>query len=341
MNTELFDYDLPPKYIAQKPAEPRDSSKLLVLKRNNGLEHKYFFDITGYLQKGDCLVINDTKVRPARLKGIKKSSSNQEIADPAKIEMLILNKKNNRWEALVKGLRRLKEGDEVTFKNFSVKIERIFSEGLVEISSKEDIEKKIPLSGKLPLPPYIKKYTGSENRYQTVYARKATSVAAPTAGLHFTDSLLQRIDQKGVKIVPVHLSVGWDTFKPVREKEVENHKIHSEAFSVSKETAEIINKTKREGKKVIAVGTTTARVLESAANNSFVRPLSGKTDLFIYPGYRFKIVNALITNFHLPESTLLMLVSAFYERKEILKAYEAAKRNKYRFFSFGDAMMII
>ena len=335
MKTALFDYNLPESFIAQKPAEPRDSAKLMVLNRNKKtVKHKIFLNIVDYLKPGDCLVVNQTKVIPARLKGQKADTG-------AKIELLLLRKRDSAWEALAKGARKLKQGSEIEFKNFKVTVTDKREGGLVRIVSNEKIEDLMRLAGDLPLPPYIKNYKGPPERYQTVYAKEKGSVAAPTAGLHFTEGLLRAIKEKGVNIASVNLHVSWDTFMPVRENEIENHKIHNEHFSVGDQAVEAINKAKASGKKVVAVGTTVVRTLESASENNTVKPAVGETSLYIYPGHSFKIVDAVITNFHLPKSTLLMLVSAFAGREFLLEAYGEAKKNNYRFFSFGDAMLII
>ena len=335
MKTDEFVYELPKRFIAQEPVTPRDSAKLMVVDRKDGsIKVKHFSDLPLYLNDGDCLVVNETRVRPARIRGVKKSTG-------AKIELLFLDKENKEWEALAKPAKRLQAGDKVEFENFTVTITGKTNEGHVKIVSDEKIEKLIETSGTLPLPPYIKNYTGPQERYQTVYSKTPNSVAAPTAGLHFTEGLLKRIVEKGIGIARVDLSVGWGTFSPVRENEIEEHKIHSERFMVSNEAAATINDTLSNGKKVFAIGTTSVRTIESTAKNGRVVPASGNTELFIYPGFDFQITSAMVTNFHLPKSTLLMLVSAFAGKDLILEAYRQAKKEDFRFFSFGDAMLVI
>lgn len=345
MKTSLFDYDLPEELIAQAPLGRRDGSRLLMLnKRTGDIEHRVFSDVVTFLGPGDCLVVNDTKVIPARLIGRKTTG--------AKAEILLLKElqKNGRdasWEALVKPGRRLKEGDTVLFdrEGLAARIgERLQNGGrVVSFSSDSDIREAIKANGKAPLPPYIKAELEDGGRYQTVYfdPGKERSAAAPTAGLHFTDKLLMQAQNKGVKIASVSLDIGLDTFRPVKTEDIEEHDIHSERIELGDETAEIINKTKSSGGRVIAVGTTVVRTLESCADEGGkIKPFAGNTNLFIYPGYRFKVIDGMITNFHLPRSTLLMLVSAFGGHENIMRAYEEAIAKRYRFFSFGDAMLI-
>ncbi len=336
MKTSDFDYHLPESSIAQTPAEPRDSSRLLVLHRDTGeVEHRIFRDVTDYLNAGDLLVLNQTRVIPARIYARKETGG--------RVELLLLRRRDElTWEALVggKGLRvgrmaRVEDGPEVQI------IEELEgSERLIKFS--EPIEPYFSKVGNIPLPPYIHEKLDDPERYQTVYAKEPGSAAAPTAGLHFTPRLLEELQVKGVKIAYVTLHVGLDTFAPVNEENPEEHKIHSEWYELSQETADLINRTQQSGGRVIAVGTTSVRTLESAA--SIQSPLSaftGSTSLFILPGYQFKIVDAMITNFHLPKSTLLMLVSAFTGRERILETYEVAVKEGYRFYSFGDAMLIL
>ena len=333
-------YDLPKEQIAQKPLEDRSSSRLMVLDKNDkSIEHRYFSDIMEYITDKDCLVLNDTKVIPARLLGVKEGTG-------AHVEVFLLKRIDDRkWETLVKPGKRLKPGAKVVFGNGELKceIKDTLDDGLriVEFEFDGIFEEILDSLGQMPLPPYITEKLEDKNRYQTVYAKNSGSAAAPTAGLHFTDELLEKLKSKGVKIAYVTLHVGLGTFRPVKVENVEEHKMHSEFYRIDKEACDIINATKKSGGRVISVGTTSTRTVESAADeNGFLEPKSGNTEIFIYPGYRFKVIDSLITNFHLPESTLLMLVSALYDRKEILKAYEEAVKEKYRFFSFGDAMLI-
>ena len=338
LTTKDFFYELPPELIAQTPIEPRDASRLLVLDRESGeIEHRRFSDITEYLNEGDVLVVNDSKVIPARLYGVKEESG-------ITIEVVLLRSRGlDIWEALVRPGRRCKPGTHI-----------IFGDGLLGAEVLETVEggnrllkftyegdnlfSILDRVGQMPLPPYIKEKLADKNRYQTVYANVEGSAAAPTAGLHFTEELMERLRQKGVVIAPVMLHVGLGTFRPVKEDKIADHEMHAEFISVSKESADLINNRKG---RVIAVGTTSCRVLESAADeNGVIHPVTDDTRIFIYPGYRFKLVDALITNFHLPESTLLMLVSAFSSRETILSAYREAIENTYRFFSFGDAMLL-
>ena len=335
MLTSEFDYDLPESFIAQTPAEPRDSSRLLVLPRDTGkLEHRIFRDVSDYLQAGDLLVLNQTRVIPARIYARKETGG--------RVELLLLRRRDElMWEALVggKGLRvgrvaRVENGPDVKI------IEELDgSERLIKFS--EPIEPYFPKVGNVPLPPYIHEKLEDPERYQTVYAKDPGSAAAPTAGLHFTPRLLEELQVKGVRIVYVTLHVGLDTFAPVNEEYPEEHKIHSEWCELTQDTADLINQTKQSSGRVIAVGTTAVRTIESAVGQDGVLSYVGQTSLFILPGYQFKIVDAIITNFHLPKSTLLMLVSAFAGRERILETYAAAIEEGYRFYSFGDAMLIV
>ena len=341
MKKSDFYYDLPEELIAQDPLADRSSSRLMVLGRGDGhLEHRHFSDITEYLKKGDCLVLNDTKVIPARLLGTKEETG-------AAVEILLLNNKGGDiWEALVKPGKKLKEGSFVNFGDGRLKasIEKVLPDGnrLVRFYYTGIWEEILDELGTMPLPPYITHALKDKSRYQTVYAKYDGSAAAPTAGLHFTKELLGRIEESGVNIAYVTLHVGLGTFRPVKAENILDHHMHSEWYSVSEETADIINSTKQENGRVICVGTTSCRTVESAADGKgFVKAGSGDTDIFIYPGYTFKVTDALITNFHLPESTLLMLVSALAGRETILDAYREAIDQRYRFFSFGDAMFII
>lgn len=340
MTTEDFDYDLKEELIAQTPLEKRDSSRLLTLNKQNGkIEHKIFTDIIDYLNKGDTLVLNDTKVLPARLIGEKEDTK-------AIIEILLLkNIKNDIWECLTKPARRIKIGTIITFGNGLLKAECIkeAEEGIrhYKLIYNGILMEILDKLGTMPLPPYIHEKLKDQSRYQTVYAKEIGSAAAPTAGLHFTKDLLKKIEKKGVNICYITLHVGLGTFRPVSVKNVEDHKMHSEFYSMSQQTASILNKTKENGGRIIAVGTTTTRTLETILlkEKSF-KECSGWTDIFIYPGFQFKAIDCLITNFHLPKSTLVMLVSALAGRENILNAYKIAVDNNYRFFSFGDAMFI-
>lgn len=335
-----FYFYLPEELIAQHPLEKRDESRLMVVDKKTGsIEHKIFKDIVDYLEEGDCLVLNNTRVMPARLIGVKEGSG-------GKMEFLLLRRiDKDNWETLVKPGKRAKIGARFVFGNGELKAE-IVREGeegsrIVRFNYEGIFEEVLDRLGQMPLPPYIKGKLQDKERYQTVYSKEVGSAAAPTAGLHFTKELLEKIKEKGVKIAFVTLHVGLGTFRPVKAEKVEEHTMHSEYYVMSKETADIINSVKERGKKVIAVGTTSNRTLETIADeNGRVREQSGWTDIFIYPGYKFKIVDALITNFHLPESTLIMLVSAFAGKDIIMNAYKEAVNNKYRFFSFGDAMFL-
>ena len=335
-----FYYDLPKELIAQHPLEHRDDSRLLVVNKNTGeLEHSQFKKIVNYLNKGDCLVLNDTRVIPARLLGINKESG-------GKMEFLLLKRiKNDVWETLAKPGRRATIGSEFIFGQgeLTIKVLEIKEDGsrIVELIYEGIFEEVLDALGQMPLPPYIKEQLEDNDRYQTIYSKERGSAAAPTAGLHFTRELLSEIRKKGVEIAFITLHVGIGTFRPVKEVNIEDHDMHSEFYIIDLENAEKINTAKRNGGKIVAVGTTSSRTLETVADaEGIVSESSGWTDIFIYPGYSFKIVDALITNFHLPESTLIMLVSALSNREIILNAYNIAIKNRYRFFSFGDAMLI-
>lgn len=340
MNVKDFDYELPQELIAQDPIEDRSSSRLMILDKETGnIRHEIFHDIVKELRAGDCLVINDTKVIPARLFGTK-------VGTEAKIEILLLKRKENDiWEVLVKPGKKARPGTEILFGDGRLKgtVIDIVEEGnrLIQFSYEGIFEEILDELGQMPLPPYITHQLKDKDRYQTVYAKREGSAAAPTAGLHFTKELLKQIEEMGVTIAHVTLHVGLGTFRPVKVENVQEHHMHSEFYIVEEAEAEKINAAKRAGHRVIAVGTTSCRTLESATGEDGVLKVgSGWTDIFIYPGYRFKMIDALITNFHLPQSTLLMLVSALAGREHILAAYEEAVRERYRFFSFGDAMFI-
>lgn len=334
-----FYYDLPEELIAQTPKEPRDSSRLLVYNRQTKeVEHKIFRDIVNYLRAGDVLVVNNTKVLPARLFATTKNGG--------AVEVLLLKRLDiDKWEVLVKPGRKCTVGKELKIsEELSLVVEGITPTGerIVKFIYDGIFEEILDRLGSMPLPPYIKTQLKDKNRYQTVYAKHEGSAAAPTAGLHFTPELLRKIRDMGVEIAEVLLHVGLGTFRPVKEDIITDHKMHSEHYEISAETAEIINSAKREGRRVIAVGTTSVRTLESASDeNGFIKPCNADTQIFIYPPYKFKCVDALVTNFHLPESTLIMLVSALTGREEVLSLYETAVKEKYRFFSFGDAMMVL
>lgn len=339
MKTQDFDYDLPEELIAQKPLLQRDASRLLVYDRKyNKTEHRHFYDVLDYLKPGDVLVLNNTRVLPARLLGVKRGTTRQ-------VEFLLLNRQNAwDWEVILKPGKKLKPGDIVDFASIlSAEIKAKKEDGVVDVSFQYDgvFEAILDELGQMPLPPYITQKLEDKTRYQTVYAKVDGSAAAPTAGLHFTPELLEKIRQKGVRIVYVLLHVGLGTFRPVKAEEIGEHIMHSEYFSVSPAAAEEINSAKAAGGRVVAVGTTCVRTLESASVDGKIVSQSGNTDIFIFPGYAFKTVDALITNFHLPKSTLVMLVSAFAGREKTLDLYRLAVEEKYRFFSFGDAMMII
>lgn len=337
MEVTDFDYNLPEELIAQTPVEPRDSSRLLVMDKKTGeLEHRHFYDLPEYLKPGDLLVFNDTRVIPARLHGVKTTG--------AHVEVFLLTRKNaTDWEVLVKPGKKLQKGAQIKFSeelsceildttDFGGRIARFHYEGI--------FEEILDRLGETPLPPYIHEKLKDSERYQTVYNRERGSAAAPTAGLHFTKELLKKIKDMGVEEVFVTLHVGLGTFRPVNESRIEDHKMHREFYTVSQEAADAINKAKREGQRIIAVGTTSVRTLESAGASGEMKAGGSWTSIFIYPGYQFRFVDALVTNFHLPQSTLIMLVSALSSRENILHAYKVAVQEKYRFFSFGDAMFI-
>ena len=336
MKVSDFNYNLPKELIAQVPIKDRDQSRLMVLDRKNKtIEHKIFKDIIDYLEPGDCLVRNNTKVIPARLYGVKEETG-------ANVEFLLLKRVNGDiWEVMVKPGRKLMPGVRVEFGNGLLKAEILekFEDGNRKVKFEYNgIFNEI---GLMPLPPYIHEKLKEKDRYQTVYAKYEGSAAAPTAGLHFTDELFKKLKEKGVEVANVTLHVGIGTFRPVKVENIEEHDMHSEHFYIKAEDAEKINKAKREGHRVIAVGTTSCRVLESVADdNGYVKEVEGDTNIFIYPGYKFKCLDALITNFHLPESTLIMLVSALAGKDFIMQAYEEAVKEQYKFFSFGDAMFI-
>ena len=340
MKLEEFDYNLPEELIAQTPIKQRDASRLMVLDKKNGeIEHKHFYDIIDYLNKGDTLVLNDTKVLPARLIG-------EKVSTKAVIEVLLLkNKEGDTWECLVKPARRIHVGDVVSFGDGLLKLTctEVKDEGIrvFEASYEGIFYELLDKLGTMPLPPYIHEKLEDKDRYQTVYAKEVGSAAAPTAGLHFTEELLERIKEKGINIVYLTLHVGLGTFRPVKVEDVTKHKMHSEFYSLSSEVADILNKTRENGKRIIAVGTTSTRTLETVYEKfGEFREDSGFTDIFIYPGKEVKSIDGLITNFHLPKSTLIMLVSAIAGKDNILNAYKIAVKEKYRFFSFGDAMFI-
>lgn len=344
MNISDFDYELPKELIAQRPSEKRDEARLLVLHRSSGqIEHRHFYDIADYLNPGDCLVMNNSKVIPARLFGKKeKTGANVEF-------LLIKRREGDVWETMVRPGKRLRPGDVVSFGENSELRAEITNYGddgtrIVRFSYDGVFMEILERLGAMPLPPYIERSSELEDkeRYQTVYCREEGSVAAPTAGLHFTEQLLEDVRAKGVRTAFVTLHVGIGTFRPVKCERVEEHKMHIEEYHVDEENARIINETKAAGGRVIAVGTTSARTLESAADaEGHLQPGSGSTGIFIYPGYRFKMVDSLITNFHLPKSTLLMLISALYDREKILAVYREAVEQRYQFFSYGDAMFLI
>lgn len=352
MRVDEFDYELPEELIAQKPADKRDASRLMVVHReSHTLEHKHFFDILDYLNEGDVLVLNNSKVLPARLYGVKEGTG-------AKIEFLLIKRiEGDTWETMVRPGRRMKPGDSVIFCEnplFKAKVVDYGADGtrIVDFEYEGIFMERLEAIGSMPLPPYIERASEDDDkdRYQTVYCREEGSVAAPTAGLHFTEELLSKAADKGVELVYVTLHVGIGTFRPVKCENVEEHSMHFEEYYISEDAADTINRAKRDGRRVISVGTTSTRTVESAAyfmdsseNEADcwqVKSGSGSTGIFIYPGYEFKIIDSLITNFHLPKSTLMMLISALYDREHILEAYEEAIRERYRFFSYGDAMFI-
>ena len=341
MNITEFNYNLPEELIAQIPIKNRDESRLMVLDRKSKtIEHKVFKDILNYFEEGDCLVINNTKVLPARLYGKKDTGAN--------VEFLLLNRiQGDIWEVMVRPGRKIHKGTIVTFGDglLEAEVMEVMENGNRKVLFKYEgiFNEILEQIGLMPLPPYIKESLKENDRYQTVYAKYEGSSAAPTAGLHFTKELLEKLKEKGVVIANVTLHVGIGTFRPVKVEKIEEHDMHSEHFYIKQEDVDKINETKREGKRVIAVGTTSCRVLETIASeeNGMVEPTEGDTKIFIYPGYKFKCIDGLITNFHLPESTLLMLVSALAGKEYIMKAYNEAVKEKYKFFSFGDAMFII
>ncbi len=338
MKLSDFMYDLPEERIAQTPVEPRDHSRLMVIHRDTGeIEHRHFYDIIEYLNPGDCLVINETKVIPARLYGERPTGGACEV-------LLLKQLGPKRWETLVRPGKKLKPGAEVMFGDGRLRCRVMETTDvggrIVEFECEGSFEAALDALGEMPLPPYIHEKLEDRDRYQTVYAKQDGSAAAPTAGLHFTPELMDRIRQKGVDIVPVLLHVGLGTFRPVKVENIEEHEMHSEYFEVTPDAAERINAARQSGGRIIAVGTTSVRTLESAAKDGRLVAKRGDTNIFIKPGYRFQLVDALITNFHLPGSTLIMLVSALWDRERILAAYRIAVEEEYRFFSFGDAMLI-
>lgn len=341
MKVEDFDFELPEERIAQTPIEKRDHSRLMVLNREDGsIEHKRFYDIIDYLAPGDTLVLNDTRVMPARLIGTKEDTG-------ATIEVLLLKQKEkDHWEALCKPAKRVKQGTVISFGNGELKAKcvKILEEGLREFELIYDgiFLEVLETLGQMPLPPYISEQLANRERYQTVFSKVVGSAAAPTAGLHFTEELLKQLKEKGVHLAYLTLHVGLRTFRPVAVDHIEDHKMHAEFYMVSQETAERLNETRRQGKRIISVGTTTTRTLETIRQKyqDEFKEDSGWTDIFIYPGFQFRAIDGLITNFHLPKSTLIMLVSAFASREAILHAYDVAVKENYRFFSFGDAMFI-
>ncbi len=340
MKKSDFYYELPEELIAQTPLEKRDASRLLHLDKETGaMEHRHFYELPQYLRAGDCLVLNDTRVLPARLLGCRKTGGSVEL-------VLLRDLGNGRWECLSRPGRKTKPGTELSFGNgeLTATVADVAEGGnrIIQFHYEGIFLEVLERLGKMPLPPYIKEELKDAERYQTVYSRELGSAAAPTAGLHFTPELLKQIEEMGVKVCFVTLHVGLGTFRPVKEEEIENHEMHQEFCVVSQETADIVNNVKKNGGRVIAVGTTSCRTLESfTEEDGTLRAGSRWTDIFIYPGYRFKCIDGLITNFHLPESTLVMLVSALAGRENILHAYDTAVKMRYRFFSFGDAMMIM
>ena len=339
MKLSDFMYDLPEERIAQTPIEPRDHSRLMVLHRDtHEIEHRHFYDIIDYLNPGDCLVINETKVIPARLFGEKPTGGACEV-------LLLKQLAPKKWETLVRPGKKLRPGAEVIFGGgrLRARVLETTSDGgrIVEFECEGTFEAALDELGQMPLPPYIHERLENRDRYQTVYAKQEGSAAAPTAGLHFTPELLERIRAKGIDIVPVLLHVGLGTFRPVKAENIEEHQMHTEYFEVTEDAARRVNAARERGGRIIAVGTTSVRTLESAARDGRLQPMRGETSIFIKPGYRFQLVDALITNFHLPGSTLIMLVSALYDLPHILSAYNLAVQEHYRFFSFGDAMFIV
>lgn len=340
MDIEAFDYHLPESLIAQTPLKNRDESRLLVLGRKTGnIAHKHFKNIIDYIESGDTLVLNDTRVMPARLFGLKEETG-------AKVEMLMLTQlEDNDWEVLLKPAKRIKVGDKLSFGEGKIVAECLetLDQGgrIMRLNYEGILQERLDELGEMPLPPYIKERLDDPNRYQTVYAKASGSAAAPTAGLHFTDELLEQLKAKGVNIAFITLHVGLGTFRPVSVENIDDHEMHSEYYQMNQETADLLNATKANGHRIFSVGTTSTRTLETImqTRNNFVAE-SGWTDIFIYPGFDFKAIDGLITNFHLPKSTLVMLVSAFSSRDYILNAYQQAVKSEYRFFSFGDAMLI-
>ncbi|NWK85565.1 tRNA preQ1(34) S-adenosylmethionine ribosyltransferase-isomerase QueA [Staphylococcus sp. GSSP0090] len=341
MDIEAFDYHLPESLIAQTPLKNRDESRLLILGRQSGnIEHKHFKDVVNYFNEGDTLVLNDTRVMPARLFGMKEETG-------AKVEMLMLTQiEGNDWEVLLKPAKRIKIGNKLSFgegKIIAECIEELEQGGrIMRLHYDGILQERLDELGEMPLPPYIKERLDDQERYQTVYAKATGSAAAPTAGLHFTDELLERIRAKGINIAFITLHVGLGTFRPVSVDNIDEHEMHSEYYQMDEATAELLNRTRANGNRIISVGTTSTRTLETImqSNDHFIAK-SGWTDIFIYPGFKFKAIDGLITNFHLPKSTLVMLVSAFSSRDYIINAYNQAVASEYRFFSFGDAMLII
>ncbi len=341
MKTSDFYYDLPEELIAQTPLEPRDSSRLLVMNRETGeIKHQHFYDIIDYLKEGDCLILNDSRVLPARIYGTKDETG-------ANVEFLLLRHIEDKcWEALAKPGKKAKIGTRFSFGNglMTCTVTDVLEDGnrILQFECDGNFYEALDQLGQMPLPPYIHEKLKDKERYQTVYSRELGSAAAPTAGLHFTDELLQKVKDKGVKIGFVTLHVGLGTFRPVKVDDVTKHHMHSEHYEIPQKTVDLINETKKNGGRVISVGTTSCRTLETAAQkDGHIRASEGWTDIFIYPGFKFKVLDGLITNFHLPESTLIMLVSAFAGYDNVMNAYKIAVQKKYRFFSFGDAMIIL
>lgn len=341
MKTSDFYYDLPKELIAQTPVEPRDHSRMLVLDRKTGeVEHRHFYDIIDYLHEGDLIVANDSRVLPARIFGVKEETG-------ARVEFLLLRQiSGNRWETLCKPGKKAREGARFTFGDgiLTATVAEVKNDGnrVVDFDCNESFFATLDKIGQMPLPPYITEELKDKERYQTVYSHELGSAAAPTAGLHFTEALMDKIRQKGVGIAYVTLHVGLGTFRPVKVDDVTQHKMHSEHYEIPAETARLINETKANGGRVIAIGTTSCRTLESVATQyGAIKPCEGFTDIFIYPGYEFKVLDGLVTNFHLPESTLIMLVSAFAGYDNVMHAYQTAVENRYRFFSFGDCTLIL
>jgi S-adenosylmethionine:tRNA ribosyltransferase-isomerase len=342
MNIDEFDYHLPPDFIAQKPIEPRDSSRLMILNRaDNSIGHRHFYDVTDYLNSGDTLVFNNTRVIPARLSGVKSESD-------TKIELLLLRRlENGIWETLSRPSKKLRAGTKVFIKGKAAKGNNKLTAEVIEkgqggiLFVRFSNERLLNTFGEIPLPPYIRTPLQEAERYQTIYAKIKGSAAAPTAGLHFTSELLDKLQQKGVNLAFTTLHIGLDTFQPVRVSDPKDHQIHKEYGILSPETAKLLNQTKAAGKRIIVVGTSSVRLIEAAAQFDSIQPVSNWINLFILPGYKYRAADAMITNFHLPKSTLLMLVSAFAGRDFIFKAYQEAIKQKYRFYSFGDAMLIL